>query len=50
MYEHPGSDIKTVIITEDTIRNNAPPEFIRETEDTLADEDFEEEELKMHHS
>ena len=50
MYDVPGSDIKTVIVTEDTIRNSTAPDVIRETPETLVEEDYEEEELKMHHS
>ena len=49
MYEYPGSNIKTVIVTEDTIRNNFPAEYIREQEHAPEHEPEveEEEDVKM---
>ena len=49
MYEYPGSNIKTVIITEDTIRKNSPAEYIREPEHATEQDSevYEEEDIKM---
>lgn len=35
MYETPGSDIKTVIINEDVVKENAPAVYIHDTEEDL---------------
>lgn len=29
MFEVPGSDVKTVLITEDCVKGQCPPEYIR---------------------
>lgn len=31
MFEVPGSDVKTVLITEDCVKGLTPPEYIRTT-------------------
>jgi hypothetical protein len=33
MYEQPGSDIKTVIINEDVVKNDSPAIYIHDTEE-----------------
>lgn len=30
MFEVPGSDVKTVLITEECVKGNTPPEYIRQ--------------------
>lgn len=34
MFEVPGSDVKTVVITEDCVKGLTPPEYIREPSTT----------------
>ena len=54
MFDVPGSDISTVIITHDVVEGRKAAEYIREQreptppleDDTL----YEQEEIKMHHS
>lgn len=37
MYEVPGSDITRVLVTEDVIRKNHPPAFVRDLEAQTSD-------------
>lgn len=50
-FEVPNSDIRTVIVTEETIRKNLTPEYVREPEKLEEDlEDEEKEKIKIHYS
>lgn len=37
MFEVPGSDVKTVLITEECVKGSTPPEYIRNTSTTTSD-------------
>lgn len=41
MFDVPGSDIVDVIITEETVRNHKPAEYVRRPKESSADSDYE---------
>lgn len=53
MFEVPGSNISTVVVTEDVVKGKSPPRYIysSRTMDSEADEDsgYEEEERMQQH-
>lgn len=39
MFEVPGSDVKTVLITEECVKGSMPPEYIRDASSTTSNND-----------